>query len=189
MKKRLRAGKENDIRRVVLLSLFFLAGIILGAATAKLIPPEDMQLLRELVISRGEAVSLQPEKTGLLPVLWVYSRGMILLMVLHSCHRALVPVLVLCTAKAAGLSFSMCAFAGAMGHHGLLIALAMLGFRCLFCLPTTLFLADSLIKGWWSADTAQRVSFWQRVLIAGAMLLTGALLEWIVSPRLLALCF
>ena len=96
------------------------------------------------------------------------------------------------------LSFAACCFAGAFGERGVLLALAVLGFRCLVTLPCFFVLATPAFK---RAIWKLREYFLHRgksvqkpflclergltICMIAAMLLVGALAEVFLSPVLL----
>lgn len=185
MKKQLLFRGQSDRKRTVLLSVFLLFGIGMGLLLAGQLSMEEIEALREYVVHRRDTLCEGTWYDHGVETLWLYFRGPLLL-ILMRCHVAMVPlVLALCTARAMELSFAVSTFAAAMGREGLLLSLGLLGIRCLFTLPLTLYLAGGVIKAAVEPTADNRAMLWRRALCSAVYLLIGAVLEMTVSPLLL----
>lgn len=189
MNKQLRIQAENDTRRVLLLSLFLLLGLLAGSMLAGTLPEEERTILQEYILARRESMASGQVSSDIPQTLWAYYRTAVLLSLLSFSTAAVVPVLFLCTARSFCLAYTVGAFTTALGREGLLLALATLGFRCLFTLPATLYLAGATVKAALQPGAESRAVFGKRALYAALYLCLGAVLELTVSPLLLRLFF
>ena len=108
-------------------------------------------------------------------------------------------VLLPCVTAAYGffLSFSVCCFTAAFGRPGILIALAVLGVRCLLTLPCYFLLAVpslgtsaalaslSFGSGRRAAPVVYGRGCWKRLAVVCGVLLAGVCVELFLSPALL----
>ena len=94
------------------------------------------------------------------------------------------------------LSFSVCCFTAVFGAKGVLLALAVFGFRCLLTIPCFFLLAipsmesaGALAAVWKRGRRAAPViygkEYWIRMVAVAVVLIFGVFLELIISPRLL----
>ena len=178
--------------RLLLLALFFLAGVLLGQVLSGRVPDttgdELRRYLEDYVRLGGEGA---PTVQTALSALVIYFRYPLFAFLLG--FASIGVVLLPCVTAAYGffLSFSVCCFAAALGRDGVLLALAALGLRCLFVLPCTLCLADA---GFAQACRAmprlrpRRPELnWRMLLFCVFVLLTGTVVECAIVPKFFAL--
>ena len=193
-----RQAEGGRLSGLLLLALFFLAGVILGQVLSGRVPDgAGSELGRYLSgyvrLEEGQAGSPALTAAGL------YFRYPLLAFFLGftSLGVALLP----CLTVACGffLSFSVCCFTAAFGPDGVLLALAVFGIRCMVTLPCYFLLAvpswsasaalASLSFGW-GRRTPPAVygrPFWLRLGGCAATLLVGMWAELYLSPWFLQL--
>ena len=177
-KRKGRGEGPSPLPRLLLLSLFFLAGVILGQVLAGRISEE---LAQELVEYLRLYVALEGECSPwtVLSALVLYFRYPLLAVLLGfaSLGVALLP----CITVAFGffLSFSVCCFTAAFGEGGVVLALAILGLRCVVTLA-----GASL--GRRSAPVYGK-DWWLRLAVCVGVLLAGMCVDLYLSPWLLQL--
>lgn len=194
-KRKGRGEGPSPLPRLLLLSLFFLAGVILGQVLAGRISEE---LAQELVEYLRLYVALEGECSPwtVLSALVLYFRYPLLAVLLGfaSLGVALLP----CITVAFGffLSFSVCCFTAAFGEGGVVLALAILGLRCVVTLPCYFLLA---VPAWQTSAALAGASlgrrsapvygkdWWLRLAVCVGVLLAGMCVDLYLSPWLLQL--
>ena len=128
--------------RLLLLALFFLAGVLLGQVLSGRVPDttgdELRRYLEDYVRLGGEGA---PTVQTALSALVIYFRYPLFAFLLG--FASIGVVLLPCVTAAYGffLSFSVCCFTAAFGVDGVLLALAVFGLRCMVTLPCYFLLA------------------------------------------------
>ena len=177
------SGTERKLfPHLLLLSAFFVFGIILGQVAAEQISPD-----------RGHGVS----GTSLLSAAMIYYRYPVLAFLLGFIFAGSILIPLLTVAYGFFLAFSACCVVTVFGEYGILIALAMFGIRCLLTLPCYFWMAAmsfqyALALVPFSTGNGKRIlqpirgkERWICFAIAALALLGGVLLEQTLSPYLL----
>lgn len=193
-----RQAQGGRLSGLLLLALFFLAGIILGQVLSARVPDDAGGELGRYL---SDYVRLEEGKAGspVLTAAVLYFRYPLLAFFLGftSLGVALLP----CLTMACGffLSFSVCCFTAAFGPDGVLLALAVFGIRCMVTLPCYFLLAvpswsasaalASLSFGWGrrAVPAVYGKLFWLRLGGCIAALLAGMWAELYLSPWFLRL--
>ena len=134
--------------RLLLLALFFLAGVLLGQVLSGRVPDttgdELRRYLEDYVRLGGEGA---PTVQTALSALVIYFRYPLFAFLLG--FASIGVVLLPCVTAAYGffLSFSVCCFTAAFGVDGVLLALAVFGLRCMVTLPCYFLLAAAGLDG------------------------------------------
>ena len=174
----------------LVLCLLFLLGAALGHVAGGLVGEAQHRELGEYVMSYTRSAAAQ--RVPLVGVLFSYFRSPVVLFLLGlaACGAWLVPVFM--AGQGFFLAFSIRCFAGALGHRGVLLALAAFGIRCLFVLPCVFYLAS---RSWKDAARLRKGSVIRErsgtegrpfypLLICGVVLLIGCTVEVSLVPRL-----
>ena len=187
--------------RLLLLALFFTAGVLLGQVLAGRMPDATGDELRRyledyLRLGGGAA----PTPRTVVSTLVIYFRYPLLAFLLG--FASIGVVLLPCATAAYGffLSFSVCCFTASFGADGVLLALAVFGLRCAVTLPCYFLLAA---PSWGTAAGLAAVSFgsgrrtaapvvygracWIRLGACCLALLAGVCVDVLLSPVLLRL--
>ena len=186
--------------RLLLLALFFLAGIFLGQVLSGRVPDATGDELRRYLedymqLGGGGA----PTARTVLSALVIYFRYPLMAFLLG--FASIGVVLLPCATAAYGffLSFSVCCFTASFGADGVLLALAVFGLRCAVTLPCYFLLAA---PSWGTAAGLAAVSFgsgrrtapvvygracWVRLGACCLALLAGVCVDVLLSPVLLRL--
>lgn len=195
-----RPRRLPTLPRLLLLALFFAAGVLLGQVLAGWVPDatgEELRRYLEDYVRLGGGTA--PSPRAVLSTLVIYFRYPLLAFGLGfaSIGVALLP----CVTVAYGffLSFSVCCFTAAFGADGVLLALAVFGLRCAVTLPCYFLLAA---PSWGTAAGLAAVSFgsgrrtapvvygracWIRLGACCLALLAGVCVDVLLSPVLLRL--
>lgn len=181
---------------LLLLALFFLAGILLGQVSAGRVPAsagEELErYLRGFLELEGEAA---PGAAAAAALLYLRYPLAAFLLGFSSIGVVLIP----CLTGAFGffLSFSVCCFTAAFGPKGVLLALAVFGLRCAVTLPCYFLLAA---PSWRASGALMSLSFgrgrrsaapvcgracWTRLWGAAAVLAAGICAELLLTPYFL----
>ena len=190
--------KPGPLLRLILLALFFLAGVLLGQVLAGRVPAETGEELRRYLESYLR-LGAEPSPRTAASAVVIYFRYPLLAFLLGfaSIGVALLPLLT--AAFGLFLSFSVCCFTATFGGAGVLLALAVFGLRCLTTAPCYFLLA---VPSWETAAGLAAVSFgsgrrtapvvygracWKRLGICCLVLAAGVCGELTLSPWLLRL--
>ena len=188
--------KPGPLLRLILLALFFLAGVLLGQVLAGRVPAETGEELRRYLESYLH-LGAEPSPRTAASAVVIYFRYPLLAFLLGfaSIGVALLPLLT--AAFGLFLSFSVCCFTATFGGAGVLLALAVFGLRCLTTAPCYFLLA---VPSWETAAGLAAVSFgggrrtapvvygracWKRLGICCLVLAAGVCGELTLSPWLL----
>ena len=186
--------------RLLLLALFFLAGIFLGQVLSGRVPDATGDELRRYLedymqLGGGGA----PTARTVLSALVIYFRYPLMAFLLGFASIGVVLLPGVTAAYGFFLSFSVCCFTAAFGTDGVLLAMAVFGLRCLVTLPCYFLLAAS---SWGTAAGLAAVSFgsgrrtapvvygracWARFGAYCLALLAGVCGDLLLSPVLLRL--
>ena len=190
--------KPGPLLRLILLALFFLAGVLLGQVLAGRVPAETGEELRRYLESYLR-LGAEPSPRTAASAVVIYFRYPLLAFLLGfaSIGVALLPLLT--AAFGLFLSFSVFCFTATFGGEGVLLALAVFGLRCLTTAPCYFLLA---VPSWETAAGLAAVSFgsgrrtapvvygracWKRLGICCLVLAAGVCGELTLSPWLLRL--
>ena len=186
--------------RLVLLALFFIAGVILGRLLAVRTPESTArELNRYLKDYFSISDTLELSSQAAVSSLVIYFRYPMLAFLLGfaSVGVALLPIL--SAAYGFFLSFSVCCLTAAFGGDGVLLALAVFGMRCLVTLPcffslavpsfqnAFLLCAMSFGSGKRQAAVHYGKDWWVRLCAVSALLLAAVAAETLISPFFLHL--
>lgn len=182
---------------LLLLALFFLCGMILGQVASARVPPATGEELR-VYLRHFVTLEERGSADALVSTLVLYLRYPLAAFLLG--FASIGVVLLPCVSLLFGffLSFSVCCFTASFGSAGIWIALAVSGLRCLWTLPCFFLLA---VPSFRTSAALARLTFgkgqravvvygkacWLRLLICLAALLAGMCVDYLLSPRLLAL--
>lgn len=191
-------GGFSPFPRLVFLALFFLSGVILGQVLSRKVSPSagtELQAYLRDYIQLESSSQTRPATVGSALVLYLRYPLLAFLLGFASVGILLLP----CVTMAYGffLSFSVCCFTATFGAAGVLVALAVFGFRTLVTLPCFFLLAVpsweasaslaslSLGRGRHMAAVMYGKSCWIRFAVCLAVLLVGVCLEITFGPWLL----
>lgn len=184
--------------RLLVLAVFFSAGIVLGQALSGKIPVSTADELKRYLkghftlSDRGNFSA-----KSFLSSLLLYFRYPLLAFLLGFASVGVFLLPAVSAAFGFFLSFSVCCFTAVFGGRGVLLALAVFGLRCFVTLPCFFMLAVPSFQN--SAGLAvlsfghgrhvQPVRYdsdwWLRGAIAAAVLAAGSLAETLITPQLL----
>ena len=190
--------KTPALPRLVFLAVCFAAGIVLGQVLAEQFSAssgaELERYLTDYVTLSGETV---PGKRTVLTALVIYFRYPLVAFFLGFASLGVVAIPAATAAYGFFLSLSVCCFTAAFGRDGVLIALAVLGVRCLLTLPCYFLLAVpslgtsaalaslSFGSGRRAAPVVYGRGCWRRLAIVCGVLLLGVCVELFLAPALL----
>lgn len=128
--------ERSFLIRLLLLALFFSAGVILGQVLSGRIPADTEEELRRYLTDYFSLSDAPPvNRQLLLSTLLIYFRYPMLAFLLGFASAGVVLLPVLTAAYGFFLSFSVCCFTASFGRGGILLALAVFGLRCVVTLP------------------------------------------------------
>jgi len=181
---------------LVLLSLFFFFGIVMGQVLAKYVPDATgLELKRYL--EDYFRLEMSWDWRTVLSAFILYFRYPLAAVLLGFASVGVVLLPVVTGAMGFFLSFSVCCFTAAFGSNGVLLALAVFGLRCVVTLPCFFLLA---LPAWETSGALAALSFgrgrhsapvtygkpWLRLLRGCAAVLTaGVCADLFLSPWIL----
>ena len=187
------AREGAPLPRLVLLALFFLAGVFFGQVSARQVSPETG---RELAEYLQVYLSLEEELSprAALSALVLYFRYPLLAVRLAFAAAGVVLLPFVTAAFGFFLSFSVCCFTAAFGEGGVLLALSVFGLRCAVTLPCYFLLAGAA----WQTSAALAGAaagrrsgpvygrdWWTRAAVCAGVLLAGLCADLYTSAALL----
>lgn len=184
-------ASRPHILRLLTLCAFFAVGIVAGQLIGPMALRDSGSELTEYLHSyAGIAAEITAEPVSVLRVLAAYFRVPLLLLLLGFCTFGAVLIPVVCAVQGFLLSFAVSCFAAAFGSGGLSLTLAAFAVRAAILLPCALVIAQwafdrtvSRLQG----EKAATGGGQRHLFVCFALLLTGAVLELAVVPRLIAL--
>lgn len=199
-KRELRSEPVSSLPAILVLSLFFLLGVLLGQVFSRYVPSDTGQELRQYLSDFVQLDSSRKQNAGVaLSTLALYFRYGLLAFLLGFASIGVILLPCLTVAFGCFLSFSVCCFTATFGGDGILLALAVFGLRCIVTLPCYFLLSAA---SWRSAAVLARLSFgrgrravpaggdsnrWRRAGAISLFLLAGACVDFMLSPWLLRL--
>lgn len=197
--KRQRTGAAAfPLSRLLFLAAFFMLGVFLGQVMALRVPSQTAAELKEYLSQFLLVEDLSMSGT-VLSTLVLYFRYPLLAVLLG--FASIGVVLLPLTGFAFGffLSFSVCCFTASFGYGGVMLALAVFGWRCVVTIPCFFLLAVpsfgasgalaglSMGKGRRTTPVVYGRSWWFRVAVVTGVLLAGVCVDLMISPFLLHL--
>ena len=155
MKQRGNGGQPSPLPRMLLLALFFLCGVFLGQVLAGRVPSvaeDELTAYLRQYVTLDSGVS---SKTILSTIL-LYVRYPLLAALLGFASIGVVLLPGVTMAFGFFLSFSVSCFTAAFGTDGIVLALAVMGLRCIVTLPCYFILA---VHSWGSSAGLASLSF------------------------------
>ena len=169
---------------------FFLAGVFLGQVLARSVPERTGTELEQYLTGFVQVGSEGRQAKTLLSALVIYFRYPVAAFVLGFVSAGVVLLPAVSAVFGFFLSFSVCCFTAAFGEDGVLLALAVFGFRCMVTMPCFFLLAASRLSvgsGRRSVPPVCGRSGWLRFAAVCGVLLAGVCVELFLPPYLLRL--
>lgn len=189
----LKKQSSPSLPHLLLLAVFFLAGVILGQIAAGRAPDATGG---ELYHYLRNYLQLEDQDSGIaaLSMLFLYLRYPILAFLLGFSSIGILLLPGLTVACGFFLSFSVSCFTAAFGGEGVLLALAVFGLRCAVTIPCYFLLAVPALNS--SAELAAfalghrrkavlESGQWRRFGVVIGVLLAGVCVDLFLSPVLL----
>lgn len=185
-----------SLPNLLLLALFFLAGVILGQVAAGHAPGKTGGELQRYLDSYVQLEQLggQDNGTAAISTIFLYLRYPVLAFLLGFSSIGILLLPCLTVAYGFFLSFSVSCFTATFGGQGVLLALAIFGLRCVITLPCYFLLAIPALNisgelAAFALGRRKRLSLeggqWRRFWIVFGILLAGICADLILSPALL----
>ena len=199
MKNRGNGGQPSPLPRLVLLALFFLAGVCLGQVLAGRVPDETGRELSRYLESYLSLEDGNLTPGSLWAALLLYGRYPLLAFLLGFASIGVVLLPLTTAAFGFFLSFSVSCFTAAFGREGVLLALGVFGLRCAVTLPCYFLLAVpalrtsgalaslSLGRGRRAAPVTYDRECWRRLAVCAGVLALGLCVELFFGQRILHL--
>ena len=192
--KQHRITTEKSRAVLLLLCGFFLLGLLLGRFTCGAVTEEDVQQLRAYLLHYGEiAQSPTDVIASFVSLLSVYYRYPVLIFLLGFSVAGVILIPVAYMSQAFFLSFSIQCFAKAFARNGVTLALSVMGIRCLFVVPCTLFMAMCAAdksrqrmganQGLRKQSGRNNLDYVMRLLGCLLLLLIGVMIEILLVPE------
>lgn len=189
---------RRQLSRLLLLALFFFAGVILGQVFSIRVPDatgdELARYLTDFLKVGEEELSLWT----VLPAAVLYFRYPLAAFLLSFASIGVLLLPLVSGAFGFFLSFSVCCFTAAFGSDGVLLALAVFGLRCAVTLPCYFLLAVpafersaalaclSLGGGRRAAPVLCGRAWWSRLAAVSGTLLAGMCADLMLAPLFLS---
>ena len=185
-------------RYLILLTVLFGFGIVIGQGFAEYIPPdiiEQFKIYLTYYTRLQEMQKLTPVSLGVLLLLYFRYPVIVFLMSFSCIHIFLVSILTILYGFSLSLTVSCLILS--FGIDGLFLAVALLGIRCLISLPCYFLIAVPASAGKYrllesfqgsksgACFSGCRTSYRTRFIFCASILMVGILMEYIVTPLLI----
>lgn len=188
LQRRRISAVEPPKARLYILCLFVAAGMLAGFLACRIVPGDDLSVLRGYVMDYAQLSASEKSNAGLPGVVWTYLRYPAAVFLLGFTAWGVMLIPLVCAAQGFFLSFAVQCFAMSLGQQGVLLALAALGLRCLFSVPCLLAAAEDGFAAAWRRAEHQKPEERnrRRLIICVFVLLTGTVAECALVPRFFA---
>lgn len=181
-------GPAFSLRRTLLPALALAAGMAGGMLWALRLGDESLAQLSAYLERYSAAVNGELSASAVWGTVWAYFRCPVWLAFFAFCGAGAFFIPAVLAAEGFGLGLAVMSFSAAMGRQGALLALAVLGLRCVFVFPCTLCMGCFL---WRPTGDKKRTSGPPprsgTLGVCMFLLAVGAVLEITLVPRFLAL--
>ena len=182
--KRKRNGFSASTAHLLLCSTFFCAGLLIGLLCDKLVSAQARDQLSNYLQAYVTSASSQSTDGSFFAVLLGYLRYPVITFAVGAFGGGMFLLPLLFTMQGFSLSFAVQCFVGSFGQQGTLISLCLLGIRCFFVLPCTLYLAGAAIRKATERRSYISNDYFMFCVCLGILLL-GTLLDLAIVPKLL----
>ena len=178
-----RGQPHMEFRRIILLSVFCLLGILLGCIAVRYVSAEAVTQLTSYLDSYIELRNKGTDFSSFLISIVVYFRYILLLFLFSFSPAGVYFIPVVCMIQGFGLSFATALFARCVGKR-ILPLLSLFGIRCIFILPAMLCCGSAAIVAASRGTENRGKVFWSRFGICTCTLFIGAVIESFLLPNI-----
>lgn len=193
-KRRETAEWRRQLSRLLVLALFFFAGILLGQVFSSRVPDTTGDELARYLKDFLKVGEEDPSPRAALSAAVLYFRYPLAAFLLGFASIGVLALPLVTGAFGGFLSFSVCCFTASFGPDGVLLALAVFGLRCAVTLPCYFLLAVpslersaalaclSLGGGRRTAPVLYGREWWKRLAVISGALLAGMCADLMLAP-------
>ncbi|WP_204790607.1 stage II sporulation protein M [Oscillibacter sp. CU971] len=193
-KRRETAEWRRQLSRLLVLALFFFAGILLGQVFSSRVPDTTGDELARYLKDFLKVGEEDPSPRAALSAAVLYFRYPLAAFLLGFASIGVLALPLVTGAFGGFLSFSVCCFTASFGPDGVLLALAVFGLRCVVTLPCYFLLAVpalersaalaclSLGGGRRAGPALYGREWWGRLAAVAGVLLAGVCADLMLTP-------
>ncbi|WP_295759034.1 stage II sporulation protein M [uncultured Oscillibacter sp.] len=193
-KRRETAEWRRQLSRLLVLALFFFAGILLGQVFSSRVPDTTGDELARYLKDFLKVGEEDPSPRAALSAAVLYFRYPLAAFLLGFASIGVLALPIVTGAFGGFLSFSVCCFTASFGPDGVLLALAVFGLRCVVTLPCYFLLAVpalersaalaclSLGGGRRAGPALYGREWWGRLAVVAGVLLAGVCADLMLTP-------
>ncbi|MCI9299676.1 stage II sporulation protein M [uncultured Oscillibacter sp.] len=193
-KRRETAEWRRQLSRLLVLALFFFAGILLGQVFSSRVPDTTGDELARYLKDFLKVGEEDPSPRAALSAAVLYFRYPLAAFLLGFASIGVLALPLVTGAFGGFLSFSVCCFTASFGPDGVLLALAVFGLRCVVTLPCYFLLAVpalersaalaclSLGGGRRAGPALYGREWWGRLAVVAGVLLAGVCADLMLTP-------
>ena len=185
---------RRQLSRLLVLALFFFAGILLGQVFSSRVPDTTGDELARYLKDFLKVGEEDPSPRAALSAAVLYFRYPLAAFLLGFASIGVLALPIVTGAFGGLLSFSVCCFTASFGPDGVLLALAVFGLRCVVTLPCYFLLAVpalerstalaclSLGGGRRAGPALYGREWWGRLAVVAGVLLAGVCADLMLTP-------
>ena len=183
-----RGRPHIEFRRIVLLSIFCVLGILLGCIAVRYVSDTAVAQLTSYLDTYIKLRNTRADLSSFLISIVVYFRYILLLFLLSFSPVGIFFIPLVCMIQGFGLSFATTMFVRCVGKRFLTLV-SLFGLRCIFILPAMLCCGSAAILSASRGKESRGKEFWSRFAVCAFALFIGAVLESFIVPSIFSAAY
>lgn len=183
-----RRQPHTEFRRIVLLSVFCVLGILFGCIAVRYVSTAAVSQLTSYLDTYIKLRNTGADLSSFFISIIVYFRYILLLFLFSFSPVGVYFIPLVCLIQGFGLSFATTMFVRCVGKR-ILTLFSLFGLRCIFILPAMLCCGSAAILSASHGKESRDKEFWSRFCICTFALLIGAVLESFIVPNIFSAAY
>ena len=183
-----RGRPHIEFRRIVLLSIFCVLGILLGCIAVRYVSDTAVAQLTSYLDTYIKLRNTRADLSSFLISIVVYFRYSLLLFLFSFSPVGIFFIPLICMIQGFGLSFATTMFVRCVGKR-ILTLISLFGLRCIFILPAMLCCGSAAILSASRGKESRGKEFWSHFGVCAFALFIGAVLESFIVPSIFSAAY
>ena len=183
-----RRQPHTEFRRIVLLSVFCVLGILFGCIAVRYVSTTAVKQLTSYLDAYIKLRNTGVDLSLFFSSIVVYFRCILLLFLFSFSSVGVYFIPLVCLIQGFGLSFATTMFVRCVGKR-ILTLISLFGLRCILILPVMLGCGSAAILSASRGKESRGKEFWSRFGICTFVLLIGAVLESFIVPNIFSAAY